>query len=326
MAFGQTATIATVGFGALAVVSGSLSVGGLAATTMLTGRMLQPVLRGLSAWARYQAIRVSEEKIRALDAIPAEVTGSRALPERVEGAIGIENVSFTYRNAAAPTLSTISLDVPARGMVGLTGSTATGKSTLLHLICGLLKPSAGRIRLDGHDLATLSAPAVRARVAVLATHATIFRGTLLENLTSFKDGVVRDRALELARALGLDDYIATLPQGLDTLIGGSDTLVPSGVAKRIAIVRALAADPAVILFDNAHTGFDQESDNRLRDYLASLKGKRTIVLVTQRPSYLSLCDKLYGLRKGTLIEFDSVRTATAPPPDESEEELAEQIA
>jgi ATP-binding cassette subfamily C protein LapB len=326
MAFGQTATIATVGFGALAVVSGSLSVGGLAATTMLTGRMLQPVLRGLSAWARYQAIRVSEEKIRALDAIPAEIAGSRALAERIEGAIRLEKVSFTYRNAAAPTLSDISLEIPARGIVGLTGSTATGKSTLLHLICGLLKPSAGRVLLDGQELATLDAPAVRARVAVLATHATIFRGTLLENLTAFKDGVVRDRALELARVLGLDDYIAALPQGLDTAIGGSDTLVPSGVAKRIAIVRALAVDPAVILFDNAHTGFDQESDNRLRDYIASLKGKRTIVLVTQRPSYLSLCDKLYGLRKGTLVEFDSVQAATAPPPDESEEELVELIA
>jgi ATP-binding cassette subfamily C protein LapB len=326
MAFGQTATVATVGFGALAVVAGSLSVGGLAATTMLTGRMLQPVLRGISAWARYQAIRVSEQKIRALDAIPGEITGGRALPERIEGAISVQNMSFTYRNATVPTLSNITLAVPARGIIGLTGSTATGKSTLLHLICGLLKPSSGRIRLDGHDLAALDASAVRARVAVLATHATIFRGTLLENLTSFKDGVVRERALELAGVLGLDDYIAALPQGLDTAIGGSDTLVPSGVGKRIAIARALATDPAVILFDNAHTGFDQESDNRLREYLASLRGKRTIVLVTQRPSYLSLCDSLYGLHKGSLIEFDSVQAATAPPPDESEEELQELIA
>jgi ABC-type multidrug transport system fused ATPase/permease subunit len=168
---------------------------------------------------------------------------------------------------------------------------------------------------------------VRARVAVLATHATIYRGTLLENLTAFKDGAVRERALELARVLGLDDFIAALPHGLDTAIGGSDTLVPSGVAKRIAIVRALAADPAVILFDNAHTGFDQESDNRLKDYLASLKGKRTIVIVTQRPSYLSLCERLYGLRKGSLIEFDSVQAATAPPPEETEEEeLLERLA
>jgi ATP-binding cassette subfamily C protein LapB len=327
MAFGQTATVATVGFGAIAVVSGALTVGGLAATTMLTGRMLQPVLRGLSAWARYQAIRVAEEKIRALDALPLEVNGGEALPEPLNGAITLQDVSFTYRKAPAPTLSSIAVDIPACSTIGLTGATASGKSTLLYLMCGLLKPSRGRVLLDGRDIARLDVASVRARVAVLATHATIFRGTLLENLTAFKDGAVRERALELARVLGLDDFIAALPHGLDTLIGGSDTLVPSGVAKRIAIVRALATDPAVILFDNAHTGFDQESDNRLKDYLASLKGRRTIVIVTQRPSYLSLCEKLYGLRKGSLIEFDSVQAATAPPPEETEEEeLLERLA
>lgn len=326
MAFGQTATVATVGAGALAVVSGALSVGGLAATTMLTGRMLQPVLRGLSAWARYQAIRVAEKKIEVLDAIPAEVTGRRALPETLSGAVSLRNVTFTYRNATAPTLRDISLEIAPKSIVGLTGATAAGKSTLLQLICGLLKPTAGQVCLDGQDLATLEASAVRARVAVLATHATIFRGTLLENLTGFKDGAIRERALELAGVLGLDDYVAALPQGLDTPIGGGETLVPSGVAKRIAIVRALATDPTVILFDNAHTGFDQESDSRLRAYLSSLIGARTIVLVTQRPSYLSLCDRLYGLRKGALITFDSVQAATAPPPEEDEEVRMERYA
>ncbi len=319
LVFGQLATVATVAFGALAVVYGSLSIGALAATTILTGRMLQPVLRGLTAWVRYQSVRLAEAKVAALEALPAEEDKELpALPAELRGALSVEHVSISYRGGTQPVLQNASLRIAAGEMIGITGSTATGKSTLIHLLCGLLRPDDGRICIDGEDLRSFDPISLRRRIGVLPTHAVIYRGTILENLTGFKDGEIRDRALTLARELGLDEYLASLPQGLDTFIGGSETLVPTGVAKRIAIVRVLATDPAIILFDNAHAGFDQDSDERLRRYFARCKGQRTIVLISQRPSYLSLCDRLFGLREGAFVPFSSVQDATTPPPAERE--------
>lgn len=301
--FAQAATVATVGFGAIAVVQGGLTVGGLAATTILTGRLLQPVIRGLSTWTRYEAIRIAERKILKLEELPADHRGSAVPRPEVLSALRLRDVSYTYPGKTTPLLSHVDLIVPPRALIGITGPTASGRTTLLNLMAGLLRPSEGSVILDGQSIDAYALSDYRRHVALLSTSPTIYRGTVLENLTAFADGPVRERALQIARLIGLEPYIASLSEGLDTRIGGGDVLVPTGIAQRIAIVRALAQDPRIVLFDNANAGFDQQADEAFKRFLERIKGRRTIVLATDRPSYLALCQKVYVLKAGRLEEM-----------------------
>jgi ATP-binding cassette subfamily C protein LapB len=295
----QAASVLTVAIGAIAVVNGALTIGGLAAITILTGRLLQPVLKGLGLWSRYPFIRLAEEKMRRMEELTPPMTGELAFPKTKSGVLSVENVSFRYPGATRNAVDGVSLDVPARSYIGIVGETGSGRSTLLKLMNGLLVPQEGRLRFDDVPLSALAPHALRRRIALLPTSPTIYSGTLLENLTLFEDGPAKRRALALCRVLGLADYVGGLSRGLDTPLGGSSD-TPMGVAQRISIIRSLAQDPRIVLFDTANAALDHEADRLLLAFFERQKGKRAAVFVTDRPSYLRLCDTVYEMVDGRL--------------------------
>jgi ATP-binding cassette subfamily C protein LapB len=280
-------------------VNGTLTIGGLAATTILTGRLLQPVLKGLGLWSRYPFIRLAEEKMRRMEDLTPPMVGEIAFPSSKSGALRLENVSFRYPGATRNAVDGVCLDVPARSYIGIVGETSSGRSTLLKLMNGLLTPQAGRVRFDDVPLSALVPQEVRRRIALLPTSPTIYTGTLLENLTLFEDGPAKRRALALCRVLGLADYVGGLSRGLDTPLGGSSD-TPMGVAQRISIIRSLAQDPKIVLFDTANAALDHEADRLLLAFFERQKGKRAAVFVTDRPSYLRLCDTVFEMVDGRL--------------------------
>jgi ATP-binding cassette subfamily C protein LapB len=295
----QAASVLTVAIGAVAVVNGALTIGGLAATTILTGRLLQPVLKGLGLWSRYPFVRLAEEKMRRMEELAPPITGELAFPKTKDGVLKLENVSFRYPGAARNAVDGVSLDIPARSYIGIVGETGSGRTTLLKLMNGLLAAQEGRVRFDDIPLSALAPQALRRRIALLPTSPTIYAGTLLENLTLFEDGPAKRRALALCRVLGLADYVGGLSGGLDTPLGGSSD-TPMGVAQRISIVRSLAQDPRIVLFDTANAALDHEADRLLLAFFERQKGKRAAVFVTDRPSYLRLCDTVYEMVDGRL--------------------------
>ncbi|NOT42271.1 MAG: ATP-binding cassette domain-containing protein [Alphaproteobacteria bacterium] len=294
----QVAAVITVTVGAIAVVNGGLTIGGLAATTLLTGRFLQPVLKGLGLWARYPFIRLAEAKLRGLNELTPQFAGERPLPI-AEASLTVENVSFRYEGAKRNVVDRVTLEVPPGAYIGIAGPISSGRSTLLKILNGLLTPSEGSIRYDGVPLRLYAPQELRRQVALMPTSPTIYAGTLLENLTLFEDGPVKRRALALCRILGLEEYVARLSRGLDTpLSGGAD--MPLGIAQRISIVRVLAHDPRIALFDMANAALDHEADKLLLSFFEHHKGKRAAVFVTDRPSYLRLCDRVYDMADGRL--------------------------
>ncbi len=295
----QAASVLTVAIGAIAVVNGALTIGGLAATTILTGRLLQPVLKGLGLWARYPFIRLAEEKMRRMEDLTPQMTGELAFPKSKNGVLKLENVSFRYPKASGNAIDGVSLDVPARSYIGIVGETSSGRSTLLKVMNGLLTPHEGRVRYDDIPLSALDPQDLRRQIALLPTSPTIYAGTLLENLTLFEDGPAKRRALVLCRVLGLADYVGSLSRGLDTPLNGS-TDTPAGIAQRISIVRSLAQNPRFVLFDTANAALDHEADRMLLAFFERQKGKRAAVFVTDRPSYLRMCDTIYEMVDGRL--------------------------
>ena len=315
--FSQLTIFVVVGFGALMVIDGGLTIGGLVACTMLSGRSMQPLQRALGIWTRFQTISLADRRAQRLFAIPAEAPRDLPPLPAVRGAIQLRDVCFTYGLnkdgvELPPIIDRVSMTITAGEAVGITGSNSSGKSTLLALIGRLLVPTAGEIRVDGYDLAAFDPASVRRQVAYLPQYGRLFRGTILDNITMFR----QDRApaaLETAEWVGLHRAVARMPRGFDTVVGegAADTLA-RGIKQRVAVARALVHSPRVLLFDEANTALDAQGDTALRGLLERLKGRSTLVIVTHRPSLLALADTTYQLANGRITAQDGPPSPAEP--------------
>jgi len=300
--FSQLAMVSYVAFGSFQVIDQTMTMGGLAAGTMLTGKVLQPVLRGLNFWIRMQSIGLSQAELKEVLSIKPE-SSSRSQEFNLKGDIELQNVWFRYGHDLPWVLEDVSLKVPAGSVVGITGENGCGFSTLLGLINGTLKPVKGKVLLDGKVLSTLPLQQVRQQIGYLPENGEVFHGTILENVTSFRKGEFVHKAIATLKLLKVDGFVQRLPRGLETQLGESTVnTLPAGVIQQFAIARALIDEPPVILFDNAHSGLDIKGDNCLKRALETIKDDRTIVMGTFRPSFLKLCDRVYVLSSGKLTE------------------------
>ena len=310
--FSQVAMVLVVAFGALIVLEGELSVGALAAVTMLTGRALQPGLKAMGLWTQLQSVRIARKQAQELSDLPAEQSGDYRPDEPPRGDVVVEDVWFRYPETEEWLLKGVSFDVPAGGAVAITGRNGVGKSTLLSLVAGLVKPEKGEIRIDDKPLPEYEAELLRHYVGFVPQHGTLYEGTILENMTLFRSGDVIEQALNLSRHLGLDEIVARLPDGLDTLVGGSavDPL-SEAVKQKILMVRSLVGDPRIMILDDANANFDLKNDAKLLNLLQRIRGSRTLIVVSYRPSFLRICDKAYELRDGELIQLQRRREVQA---------------
>jgi ATP-binding cassette subfamily C protein LapB len=305
--FSQLVLFSVVCFGSTLVIDGSLTVGGLAACTMLGGRSMQPVQKMVGILTRFQSIKLALDRMDKLFSMEIEKPPGMPLLPKVHGDLELENVSFTYgRNKDGdelpPLFENINMKVRAGETVGVTGLNASGKTTLLYLLMGIYSPTSGIVRMDGMDLQEYDPSSIRAQASYLPQEAVMFNGTLLENLTMFRDEKIDD-AMDMSKLLGLDNVVAHMPQGYDSNVGdGAGDTLPRGIKQRIAIARALVDKPRVLLFDEANTSMDSAGDAMLRGLMEKLKGRVTLVLVTPRPSLLNISDRIYDIDGPNLVE------------------------
>ena len=213
-------------------------------------------------------------------------------------------MTFGYRDDAPPLLDGISLSFEPGEAIGITGNNGSGKSTLLRLIMGALGPGAGRIRLDGIEVTAYDRDALQRHIVYLPQNAVLFQGTILDNMTLFTPALA-ERAKQMAAMLGLSEIVGGFPKGYDTEIRDNpEEALPTGISQRIAIIRALVAveEPRLIIFDESNSHLDAEGDEALRRVLLELRGHCTMILVSHRPSYLSLANRIFVLRDGRLSQ------------------------
>jgi ATP-binding cassette subfamily C protein LapB len=301
--FSNVTVAAMAAFGSLMVLDAELTVGQLAASTLLAGRLMQPLLRAMGIWTNFQSIRVAQKRLKELDDLPQEPPNSGQGEIVGEGAIRFENVRFAYPKAPNPVLDGADLAIAPGECVAIVGANGGGRSTVLSLIAGALRPQSGRVLYDGRVLGPKDPRPGPAEIAVLPRHGVVFHGTLIDNLTDFRKGPVVDNALDLAMRLGLDAYVAGLPDGYETEIrGGQTETLPGGVRQRVALVRALVDDPRIVLFDEANNALDHDSNERLLTLLKEMKGHVTLILVSYQPSVLRLADRVLELDGGKIVE------------------------
>ncbi len=305
--FSQVATISFVGIGSLAVIEGNLTIGALAAGSMLSNRVLQPGLKAMSIWTQFQSVRLAHKKVKELFAMPSEISGSTPVDDNFDGSVQINNLGFQYPDTNKPILKNISLNIKDGEMIGITGNNGSGKSTIIKLLAGYIHPDEGEIAIGNRPISDYDLEQIRTQIGIVPQYGILFEGTILENMTLYREGDAIKQAIELSRILGLEKIIAQMPHGLDTMVGGSavDSL-SEGVRQKIIMVRSLVGYPKIILFDDANANFDIKNDTRLMNYMSALRGHRTMVIVSHRPSFLKLCHRVYLINNCALEPVEDV--------------------
>ena len=295
-------TMVSVAFlGAVHVMYGELTIGGLAACILLAGRAVQPLPGALGLWTQFQSIDVARERVKQLFASPPEADKASIELPRLVGAIELKRVTFGYSKNEPPIFRDLELKVAPGEVVGITGNNGCGKSSLLLLTMGVVRPISGQVLLDGIDVRRCDPYHLRPQIGYLPQDAVLFQGTLLDNLTMFRGSERVEDALAASRWLGLDSVISRLPAGYETRVGeGADNDLPAGIKQGVAMARVIAGKPRIILFDEANTAFDRKTDRLMKEILGKLKRRVTMVLVSHRPSILALADQTYDLGNGRL--------------------------
>ena len=313
--FTQLMIVSVVATGSLVVLQGGMTPGGLAACILLSVRALQPLRRSLATWMRYQNVSVARDRLRELFAEPSEAGLMRPPLPAIEGALELRGVSLRHPGMESDLLRDVWLHVAPGECVAICGHSGSGKSSLLSVVNGASRPSAGEVLIDGMPVTRFDPDTLHQEIAYLPQHGELVTGTILENITMFRPRL-EDRAMAVARDIGLEKLVAHMRLGYDTVVGdGVTETMPGGIRQRIAIARALVTDPPVLLFDEANINLDLEGDDVLRRYLEEQKGKRTIVLVTYRPTLLKLADRVFSLSEGRLLEDSGVAGRDDKNPD-----------
>lgn len=292
--------------GAYQVMSGGLTVGGFVAFNALVALASAPLAILLSLWDNLQLSSVLLERVSDILEHPPEQNGERErlVPVRtLEGRISLRNVGFRYGGVESPAiLEGIDLEVLPGQRVAIVGRSGSGKTTLVKCLAGLLEPTEGTILFDGLDLKTLNYRDLRRHIGWVLQQSHLFDTTIGRNIAFGEDEPDMDRVLWAARVANAHQFIERLPLGYDTRVGETGIALSGGQRQMIAIARALYHQPAVLIFDEATSSLDTESERAITENLGRLLEGRTAFVIAHRLSTVRDADVIIVLDQGRLVE------------------------
>ncbi len=285
--------------GALAVGSGSLTLGTLVAFTTLMLQLVWPIASlGYILAIAQEAMTSADRVVEVLDTEP-EIVGGAEVIERPRGHLRFEGVGFRFPGADRPVLRDVWLEVRPGETVAIVGATGSGKTTLTALVPRLADVTAGRVTIDGRDVRDLKLPALRSVVATAFEEPTLFSMSVRENLTLGRGEATEDElreALEIAQAT----FAYDLPWGLDTRIGEQGMSLSGGQRQRLALARAVLSKPRILVLDDTLSALDVETEALVEEALRGVLADATGLVVAHRASTVLLADKVALLRDGTI--------------------------
>jgi len=224
-------------------------------------------------------------------------------PAQVSGEVRFQNVSFAYdAEQAQPTLSDVSLFARPGEQIALVGPSGAGKTTMTYLLSRLYDVTGGSISIDGHDVRKIRLDSLGQIVGVVTQESFLLHDTIRENLRYARPDATEDELIEAARAAAIHDFIETLPEGYDTVVGERGTKLSGGQKQRVAIARAILKDPRILVLDEATSALDTQSERLIQDALARLATGRTTFAIAHRLSTVLNADQILVLEEGRIVE------------------------
>jgi len=290
-------------FGGSRVITGDRGFGSLVSILLYLDWFFQPITNLANTYNQMQSASAALEKLfRLMDTAPAVVDSEGAvdLPDEVEGTIRFEGVTFGYE-PDLPVVADIDLEIPAGQRVAIVGETGAGKSTLARLVLRFYDPTEGVVLLDGLDLRTVKLESRPDHLVLVPQEGFLFNGTLRDNLSYARPGAPDDELWEVCAAIGIDDWVRNLPERLDTLVRERGGRFSAGERQLVALARALLADPAVIVLDEATANLDPETEARVERALGTLLEGRTAVVIAHRLRSAEQADRVIMMDQGKVI-------------------------
>ncbi|WP_330924571.1 type I secretion system permease/ATPase [Candidatus Sororendozoicomonas aggregata] len=299
----QVTTIGIVITGVYLITAGDLSMGGLIAVSMLSGRCLAPMAQIAGLSTRYNQARSSLDGLNRIMAMPTERAVDRDYVHRpdLKGNLQFEDVNFKYPDQEIHALRDISLNIKAGEKVGIIGRIGSGKTTLEKMILGLYEPETGAIRIDGVDLRQINPTDLRRCIGCVSQDIMLFYGSIKENITLGASHIDDAVLLEAAKIAGVTEFANKHPQGLDMNVGERGQNLSGGQRQSIALARALLMNPPILLLDEPSSAMDNTTELRIKQQLAARGKDKTLILVTHKASMLELVERLIVIDNGHIV-------------------------
>ncbi|MEO1291874.1 MAG: ABC transporter transmembrane domain-containing protein [Pseudomonadota bacterium] len=304
-AVGLMAPVVTAGVGALLVMQGQMTVGGLAASVLLTGRIIQPVLRMEAMLVGQEDIRRAEEDLASLLGDPSARAPTSFDVQPIDR-LELCNVTWGPGNGADPVFRDINLRLDRGDCISFQGRQGAGKSLLMSLMAGFTEPTEGEVLYNGVPAQDIGFPVLTDRVSLLTRSHGLLEGTLAENATGFRGKDYLPQAISIMSKLGIDSYVASHRDGLNMkLFPGGKSGLPTAISDCVVITGALVNGPDIVLFDEANVRLDHEQDTKLLAFLSALRPHVIMAIVSNRPSFLQLAREHFEFHDGRLVPCDA---------------------
>ena len=295
---------ATLVWGGFLAIEGELNIGLYSVLVFLTQRLLWPLTRLGQTVDLYQRAMASTNRILdVLDAEPTIIDGThKIVPERVEGSITFDDVTFSY-DQGFEILRGVDLEVEPFKTTAFVGATGSGKTTLIKLMLRFYDPDSGAVLLDDTRLTDLSQHDIRDAMALVSQDVFLFHGTVRDNIAYGAPDATEDAVFDAARTAEAHDFIESLPNGYDTIIGERGQKLSGGQRQRLSLARALLTDSPVLILDEATSAVDNETEAAIQRSLARIAHNRTMVVIAHRLSTIRNADRIYVIDDGAVAEF-----------------------
>jgi ABC-type multidrug transport system fused ATPase/permease subunit len=301
---GALATATVVYLGGTAVLGESITAGVLVGFVLYIDRFFDPIRDLSRRYDTLQSTMAGGERILALMDTEVEVRDAQDAREldTIEGAVRFENVCFHYSDDPTIVLEDINLDVKPGETVAFVGETGAGKTTIIKLLVRFHDPTSGCVRVDGHDLRTVTQASLRQQMGIVLQDPFLFNGTVRENILFGRLDATGEEVIAAARAVGAHAFIMGLKQGYDSPVEEGGALLSVGQRQLISFARALLADPRILILDEATSSVDTQTEGVIQRALARLFERRTSFVIAHRLSTVTNADRIVVIHDGRIVE------------------------
>ena len=289
--------------GGTLVMNNDMTAGILIASIMLSGRLFVPINHATRIGVVLgQAQALGTRILEVIENVPVIMDDPKAinLPKNGKGEIRFEDVSFGYRKE--PVLENITFSIPAGSTLALLGGTGSGKSSLINLIPRFYDVTRGVVKIDGIDVRGLKLESIRKRIGFCDQETFLFSRSIGENIAFGNPHATKEEIIQVAKISQIHEFIESLPDGYETIIGERGVTLSGGQRQRLSIARALLANPLIVVFDDALSSVDVKTERKIQEALKALLKNRTTIFVTQRLSTIKFTDWIVIMDKGNIAE------------------------
>jgi ATP-binding cassette subfamily C protein LapB len=299
----QSSNVGMVILGVYLIAEGELTMGGLIAATMLSGRAISPMIQLSLLSARYNQAKSAMTIINQVMEMPDEQKEGKRYIHRpiIQGKVELERVTFYYPNSPVASIRDLSLTINPGEKVAIIGRIGSGKTTLERLIMGLYQPTEGHVRIDDTDIAQLHHVDIRRNIGCVPQDPNLFFGSIRDNITLGRPLTDDRDVMEAANRAGVTAFTQSDPAGLERQVGEGGTMLSGGQRQAVTIARAFLGRPPVLLMDEPTSAMDNRSEMHIKHQLSQLKPSETLIFITHKTAMLDIVDRIIVLEKGSII-------------------------